>query len=218
VVINIVLPYYLLTGKSRQKFILTGFSVSALVVVVVLSMSTFRERYVTLFKDDLSTDKTEPRNSDTRLERWRVAAERVKARPLLGYGSGAEVGLLKDDFYNAKLYSSYLHGLNSHNEYISMVIKSGVWGLLIYLLTLIYGFRVCIKKRDVVFTGFMLVIAVVSFSENVLDVDKGVMFYSFFFSFFIFSNTENKAIITGKTKPDDYLSSMATKPLPVTSY
>ncbi|MDN5289481.1 MAG: hypothetical protein JWR38_5755 [Mucilaginibacter sp.] len=217
-VVNIILPYYLLTGRSRQKFILTGFSISALVVIVVLSLSTFRERYVTLFKDDLSTDKTEPRNSDTRLERWRVAAERIKARPLLGYGSGSEIGLLKDDFYNAKLYSSYLHGLNAHNEYISMLIKSGIWGLLIYLLTLIYGFKACIKKKDVVFTGFMLVIAIVSFSENILDVDKGVMFYSFFFSFFIFSNTASEEVITGKTKPDDYLSSMATNPLPVTSY
>ena len=218
IVVNIVLPYYLLTGKSRRRFILTGFSVSTLIVVLVLSLSTFRERYVTLFKDDLSTDKTEPRNSDTRLERWRVAAERIKAKPLLGYGSGSEIGLLKDDFYNAKLYSSYLGGLNSHNEYISLIIKSGVWGLLIYLLTLIYGFKASIKKKDVAFTGFMLVIAVVSFSENILDVDKGIMFYSFFFSFFISSNTENEEVITGKTKPDDYLSSMATKPLPVTSY
>jgi O-antigen ligase len=218
VVINIVLPYYLLSSKSRQRFMLTGFSVSAMVVVAVLSLSTFRERYVKLFKDDLSTDKTELRNSDTRLERWRVAAERIKAKPLLGYGSGSEIGLLKDDFYNAKLYSSYLHGLNAHNEYISLLIKSGLWGLLLYLLTLIYGFKACIKKRDVVFTGFMLVIAVVSFSENILDVDKGVMFYSFFFSFFIFSEPENEEIIIGKTTTDDYLSSMATKPLPLTSY
>jgi O-antigen ligase len=218
IIVNIVLPYYLLTGKNRRKFMFTGFSVSALIIVVIISSSTFRERYVTLFKEDLSTDKTIPRNSDTRLERWRVAARRIKVKPILGYGSGSEVGLLKDDFYNAKLYSSYLHGLNSHSEYISILLKSGIWGLLIYLLTLIYGFKVSIKKKDVLFISFMLIIGVISFSENLLDVDKGVMFYSLFFSFFVFYSPENETIIDTDLKQDDYLGSLATNSLPATSY
>jgi hypothetical protein len=37
-----------------------------------------------------------------------------------------------------------------------------------------------------VFFSFMMLLAVVSLSENILDADKGVMFYSFFFPFFIF--------------------------------
>jgi O-antigen ligase len=218
VIINIVLPYYLLNGERRQRFILTAGTITAIVVIGILSVSTFRERYVTLLKSDLSTDKKELRNSDSRIERWRVAAERIKARPLTGYGSGSEIGLLKDDFYNAKLYSSYFYGLNSHNQYISLVLKSGIWGLLIYLLTLIYGFKASIKNKDVVFISFMLVITIVSFSENILDVDKGVMFYSFFFTFFIFSDIENEEVTPIQQKPDDYLSSLATNTLPVTSY
>jgi hypothetical protein len=34
----------------------------------------------------------------------------------------------------------------------------------------------------------MLLVAIVSFSENLLDVDKGIFFYAFFFSFFVFSS------------------------------
>lgn len=218
VIVNIVLPYYLFNGKRRQRFISIGGAITAIVVIGILSISTFRERYVTLLKSDLSTDKKELRNSDSRVERWRVAAVRIKARPLIGYGSGSEIGLLKNDFYNAKLYSSFLYGLNSHNQYISLVLKSGIWGLLIYLLTLIYGFKASIKNKDVVFISFILVITIVSFSENILDVDKGVMFYSFFFSFFIFSDIENEEVTLTRQKPDDYLSSLATNTLPVTSY
>jgi hypothetical protein len=36
----------------------------------------------------------------------------------------------------------------------------------------------------------MLLIAVVCLSENLLDVDKGVFFYAFFFTFFIFSHED----------------------------
>ena len=218
IIVNVVLPYYLLHGAARKKFMLIGLFISVIAVAGVLSISTFRERYVTLLREDISTNKKELRNSDSRIERWQVAARRIKDKPLAGYGSGSEVGLLKDDFYNAKLYSSYLHGLNSHNQYISFVLKSGIWGLLIYLLTIIYGIKASIKKRDVMFISFMLIITVVSFTENILDVDKGVMFYSLFFSFFLFSNTENETVFKGELKSDDYLTSLATNTLPVTSY
>jgi len=44
----------------------------------------------------------------------------------------------------------------------------------------------------------MLVIAFVSMAENYLDVDKGVFFYAFFFSFFVYTGKSQKP--TGGTK------------------
>ena len=214
---NVVLPWYLLKGRQRRLYMLTGLVITVIGITGILSISTFRDRYVTLLKQDLSTDKTIPRNSDSRLERWRVAAARIKDKPLLGYGSGSEIGLLKDDFYDAKMYSSFLKGLNSHNQYLSFLLKSGIWGLTIYLLTLVYGFKTAFKRKDVLFISFMLVIAVVSVTENILDVDKGVMFYSFFFSFFMFSTSDNETIIEEQQKTDDYLIPLATNVLAVTS-
>ncbi|MBB6127756.1 O-antigen ligase family protein [Mucilaginibacter lappiensis] len=217
VAVNVVLPLYLLNGRQRRRYILTGLLITVTGTAGILSISTFRDRYVTLLKEDISSDKTIPRNSDSRFERWRVAAARIKEKPLLGYGSGSEVSLLKDDFYNAKMYSSFLKGLNSHNQYISFMLKSGIWGLTIYLLTLIYGFKIAFKRKDVMFISFMLIIAVVSLSENILDVDKGVMFYSFFFSFFLFSVPDHETSIKEQQKPDEYLVPLATNALAVTS-
>ena len=218
IAVNVVLPYYSLNGKNKKVFILAGLGISLIVATCILSIPIFKERYVTLLKDDVSANKKEPRNSDSRIERWLVAAERIKAKPLAGYGSGSEIGLLKDDFYNAKLYSSFLYGLNCHNQYISFLLKSGVWGLLVYLLTLGYGIKASVKKKDGLFVCFMLVIIIVSFTENILDMDKGVMFYSFFFSFFIFSDVEDQIVNKGKLSPYDYLSPVATNELTVTSY
>lgn len=217
VAVNVVLPLYLLQGKQRRRYMITGWLITVTGIAAILNISTFRDRYVTLLKEDVSTDKTLPRNSDSRFERWRVAAVRIKDRPLLGYGSGMEVGLLKGDFYKAKMYSSFLKGLNSHNQYISFILKSGIWGLAVYILTLVYGFNIAFKRKDVLFISFMLIIAVVSVSENVLDVDKGVMFYSFFFSFFMFSAPDYETIISEEQKADEYLIPLATNVLAVTS-
>jgi len=59
---------------------------------------------------------------------------------------------------------------------------------LIYLSTLGFGFKIAVRQKDLLFFTFMVLIAIVSFSENLLDVDKGIIFYAFFFSFFVFSN------------------------------
>jgi hypothetical protein len=217
VIVNVILPLYLLKGRQRRRYMITGLAVTMLGITGILSISTFRTRYVTLLKQDIVTDKTIPHNSDSRIERWRVAAARIKEKSLLGYGSGSEIGLLREDFYDAKMYSSFLKGLNSHNQYISFLLKSGVWGLAVYLLTLFYGFKMAFKKKDVLLISFMLIIAVVSLAENVLDVDKGVMFYSFFFSFFLFSDPDNEVIIREEQKPDEYLIPVATNVLAATS-
>jgi O-antigen ligase len=124
---------------------------------------------------------------DGRFARWNVVTELIKKKPITGYGSGSETALLQDGFFNHKLYNSYLNRLNSHNQYLSFLLKTGVGGLLIYLGTLAFGFSVALKKKDLLFFAFMMLVAIVSLSENLLDVDKGIFFYAFFFSFFFFS-------------------------------
>jgi len=95
---------------------------------------------------------------------------------------------------------------------MSFLLKSGIWGLAVYLATLVYCFKKAIRKRDIVFFSFMMFIAIVSLSENVLDVDKGVMFYSFFLSFFVFES-EQKEQLHLPVKRDKYLRKVATKQL-----
>lgn len=216
-VINLVLPYCMLQGKKRLIFILAMLIISASAFTVVLNVSSFKERYITSLKEDLTIAKPGG-STNPRMARWHVVTTLIKQEPLIGHGSGSEVPMLHDAFFKVKLYSAFLAGLNSHNQYLSFLVKSGIWGLLVYLLTLGYGFKIAFKKKDLVFISFMLVIAVVSLSENVLDADKGVMFYSFFFTFLLFSDNSKALSVTGKNKDEEYLKKMATNSLAVTSY
>jgi len=217
IVINLVLPYCLLNGKNRLKFILAGIAISGLAFIIVLNEPSFKERYLTSLTDDFSAFKP-GESTDSRLARWHVVAKLIKQKPLIGYGSGAEQALLHDDFFKAKMYNSFLANLNAHNQYLSFLVKSGIWGLLVYLVTLGYGFKTAIKKKDVVFISFMLLIIIVSLSENVLDADKGVMFYSLFFAFLLFSGGEEKPADIVRNKSHEYLDEVATNSLALTSY
>ena len=122
---------------------------------------------------------------EPRIMRWESAIKLIKQSPLIGYGSGSQKRLLKDVYFRDKLYGSYLHELNTHNQYLSFWLAFGIGGLLVFLATLYMGFSVAWQNRDILFICFLLLVTIPAFSENILNVNKGIFFYAFFFSFFI---------------------------------
>jgi len=194
VVINFAVPWFLLKGLVRWKFILIMATLSLFAIVFVFRLNAFRERYIGELVTDLSP-RAKGEIEDPRLARWTAAAQVIVQAPLIGHGAGTEIPLLRQVFFEKKLYNSYLHQLNAHNQFLSFLLKSGIAGLLIYLVTLLYGFRLSLLRKDLLFFLFMLLIAFVSLSENLLDVDKGVIFYAFFFCFFVFSLDKQKGLV-----------------------
>lgn len=183
---NLAVPYFLIARSKRIKYVLITGAVSALVIFASLSTGSFRERYLTDLKNDLShtlpTETVEPR-----LVRWKAIVAVIEKSPVIGYGAGSELSLLHDTYYHQKLYISFLHWLNAHNQYLTFMLVSGIIGLLVYLITLFYGFKIAFRQRDLLFFVFLLLIVMVSLSESLLNAEKGIWFYSLFFSFFVFS-------------------------------
>jgi O-antigen ligase len=191
--VNLAVPFFLLNGTKRFRFVLISVSLSILVATFIFSVKTFRERFIGDLHDDLSLSAADETN-DPRLGRWNAAAGLVVKAPVIGHGAGSEIGLLQDVFFEKKYYNAYLHRLNAHSQYLSLLIKAGITGLLIYLATLFFGFRSAFLRADLLFFTFMVLVATVCISENLLDVDKGIIFYAFFFSFFVFSSKEEPGI------------------------
>jgi O-antigen ligase len=211
IAINIAFPYFLLKGKSRLRFILVSASITVLAFIVIFNSRAFNERYIIELKQDLSKTVV-GMPIDSRIDRWNVTLALIGKSPIIGYGAGSEIGLLQTSFFDRKFYNSYLNGLNAHNEYLSFLIKSGIIGLLIYISTLAFGFRVSSRQKDLLFFTFMLLIAIVSLSENLLDVDKGIFFYAFFFSFFTFS-CESRGNNSVSSQKSEVLNTIEREPV-----
>jgi O-antigen ligase len=206
-IFNLAVPYFLMASKKRFPYFLISGAISVLLFAGIYKTGAFKTRYISGLKNDLgisvSHDLTDPR-----LARWKVALGIVVASPLVGHGAGSETELLKTGYFQKKLYYSYLAGLNAHNEFLSLLIKSGVFGLIVYLVTLGFGIMVSIRNKDLMYFTFVALIFIVSFSENLLDVDKGIIYYAFFFSLLYFSSRSTAGI---KTEPRDIILSQATK-------
>jgi O-antigen ligase len=188
--LNIAVPYFLISSGKRLKYILITTGLSIIVILGVLRTNSFRERYVTDLKNDLTATPTIPDETvEPRIIRWKAALEVAQTAPIIGHGAGSELPVLQDEYFHKKLFSAYVNRLNAHNQYITFLITTGIIGLLVYLATLYYGVDLCFRRNDVLFFVFLLLVAMVSLSESMLNAEKGIWFYAFFLSFFVFSGT-----------------------------
>jgi O-antigen ligase len=189
-IIMIAIPALLLQGKERLHFSVVSLTVFIVVAYAIINIDSLRKRYVNDFENDLSETAVTPDLTETRMKRWVLELELIKQSPWIGYGSGSEKQVLKNKYFEEKFYRSYLVELNAHNQYLSFLINTGIFGLLLYLFILGYGFSKAIKTRDFLLITFLILIAIVSVSENILDVNKGIFFYSFFASLLLLTSNE----------------------------
>jgi len=193
-IVNIIFPLFLFQGKKRLLFLTASSLLSAAVLLTILNMDSFKERYINDLKTDLTDNGKLFENDEPRLTRWDAIMGLVKRSPVIGYGSGSEKELLKEKYFEKRLFISYLNEFNAHNEYLSFLIKTGIIGLALFVYVLYFGFADAVQKRNVPFLSFMAIIAIVAVSENVLDLNKGIFFYSFFFSLFLLGGKVQKDI------------------------
>lgn len=196
-------PFLLLKGARRSSLILVITVTAVFITVIIININAFKTRYIAQFKHELVQPSMDSEVSEPRIVRWRLALQLIEKSPLYGYGTGAERQLLKEVYFNNKLYNSYLHELNAHNQYLSILLKTGMWGLLIFLFTLFTAFVIAFRKKDILFGSFLVIISIVSVSENILDVNKGIFFYAFFFSLFIHSGKPFERLFRFKSRQDN---------------
>jgi O-antigen ligase len=185
IIVNVALPLFILRAKRRIVFFILSFTFSAVLLLGITQIASFKTRYISELKKDLSDKLSLIEVDESRAIRWEAISELIKKSPVIGYGSGSEQHLLEEKYFEKKLYVSYLNHLDTHNEYLNVLLKAGVLGLTVFVYVLFAGFSRVWQKKDFLFAAFLILIGVVFISENILDSNKGIFFYSFFFSVFL---------------------------------
>ncbi len=202
IIVIIGFPWFLVKKIKRHQFLFFSLVFFVLLMNFILSFQVFRERYMETLKVDLHENKTIVEKNG-RIDRWRAAMELIKKSPLTGAGTGSEIPLLRRVYFEKKMYGPYLASLNAHNQYLSEAINSGLIGLIIYLATITWGFFRAIKEKDIMLLSFLVLVTVVSFSEDLLGVNKGIFIYAFFFPFLILSGRKPGSQTSGKRQSID---------------
>lgn len=166
-----------LQNRSRKKGILIGLFVVGLIVLSV-KFDYLGNKFSGLV-DGRGNIKVE------RIQRWDFIIREFKkeGKLILGVGSGDTEEIYTRAYINGNFKTALIEGYNAHNQFVEFLVSNGFFGLLVFVLGLLF-FAIKTKLKGEALS-FFITIVLLSFIESFLCRAKGVFIFSFFISFFL---------------------------------
>jgi O-antigen ligase len=167
--------FKLLAGKAKSVsfWVLLG----VLTVLIIVTIPVIKERFK-LFEisDPLGEETTN--STAFHIKSWYCAAESLSDYHFFtGYGTGDEKDVLVSCYekYNWRIMVAERH--HAHNEYLSMMMRHGIIGLLVFLTMLIYPLWLAFKAKEFVYFGFIVLFGTLCLAGS-LNLYHGITIYS----------------------------------------
>jgi O-antigen ligase len=191
----ITLTNELLIAKSKIKnTILPAFLALVLIAGVVLNPVTKYRQISEIVSTKVSVSPgTEYTNSiGIRASLWWLSYKAyLNSNPIIGTGIGdvqQSVKKMSEVYLDTNVLESY----DPHSQYLYVLLSSGILGLVLFLSYLGIGFANAWQTRDIIFLNFLFLFSVVCITESVLELQKGIVFFTIFFSTMAFTNSKAK--------------------------
>ncbi|MBT1704569.1 O-antigen ligase family protein [Chryseosolibacter indicus] len=177
--------------KKKQKLLraFISFGVLSLIFLVLVFLNPInRERFKEAinYKSEYTIEKQWGGRAE-RLLMWDCGFDIVKENLFVGVGTGDAIDEL-EECYRAKNYAALLFypdiSYNAHNQYLETTIDLGVLGLFLLFSSLLYLIFRAIRTKDYLFLSFLVLFSIASLTESMLEVNKGIIFFTFFSSLF----------------------------------
>lgn len=111
----------------------------------------------------------------------------IKDSWLIGYGVG-DVDKELQRCYKENLESNVfqMFSYNSHNQYLQVWLASGIFGLILFVCSLMYLLYMAVKRHSPLLLVLLLFVFVCMLTENIFSRHDGVLVYTFFCSMLFF--------------------------------
>ncbi|WP_157717103.1 O-antigen ligase [Formosa sp. Hel1_31_208] len=173
--------------NNAKQIVTTTIGVLAVICVLLFLLPQTNKRIGEMLNKTTYTAKNETNSTNNRLQIYKCAIDLIKEKPLFGYG-------IEDDrtelyqCYKENLYYLFELKFNTHNQYLSILMKVGIIGLLLFLWFLYYNLNLAIQTEDWLFVGVIIFFSIVMLFENILERQNGVMLFTFLINYFAFKN------------------------------
>lgn len=137
-----------------------------------------------------------------RLAIWQCSWDVIRQSWLIGVGDGDVQASLQEayerrQFYFASRYNRY----NTHNQFIQEAVAHGITGLVLLLACICVPLVYAIREKRMLYALFLAAFAFSCLTESILEINKGLVWYSFFNAIFVFTITSKRsAAIHGTAK------------------
>lgn len=170
IVIALFLLVYYSISKIRWNTIRLTIATVFFVLLIVVFNSFFLRIYISAL--------------DFRSKIWGVAIECVLQRPVFGYGSFSEHGLLNNGHFINGNYDFLDSDLNTHNQFLTFLLKFGLIGLTLTVSTFVIPLFRMKTKLKMEYMGFLILVFSMAFIESLFNRHHGIVFCTVFLYYY----------------------------------
>jgi len=192
-VLFLVLSIFLVLKKTPKVWIKIGFIIflaSSIFLIFVIPSSKKRIDEIRNTKLILPNQDQKSEEVNFRYGIYNCVSIILKENWILGVGPG-NVQKKLDNCYSSYTYKNYDDyskiEYNSHNQYLDIWLKYGIFGLILFLVFLLWG----TKNIDLLYGIFIFIIMAAMLTENIFDRQVGVVFFTFFNSLFFINRIDH---------------------------
>ncbi len=187
---SIFLLYQQIANKKLFAISILVFFIST--ALILYSNDTTRSRFVGLTEDasvltqeNLAGDDFVVTGLTLRLLFWKISlAHSWEDHPLLGAGTGDAQDYINSLLTLPKIQLNSFVNFDSHNQWVFTFVQLGLIGIL--GMAWLFGkyFREAYRSLDLKLISFLIITLGFSLSESILESNKGIIFFTLFFTIF----------------------------------
>ena len=169
--------------QRKQGLVKPYLIVMGIVVGLTIAIPKTRNKFVELLKIE-NLEQGSLTSTNIRYTIYACAKGLIAESPLLGYGIGDYNDVLQSS-YRQKDKTVLIEGrYNAHNQYFSLMLMGGILAVVIFGLMLAVNFVFAIRYDNQLLILLLIFYGLVMLTENILEREQGVIYFSFFLSYF----------------------------------
>jgi len=176
-------------GKKKLTWLMVIFLVIAVSYVTFKLADQSQNSIKSLFFSQQANNKL---TRDPRSVIWKSALDVSGKNLLVGVGIGDVRNELAREYYKRGEVNMAKERLNAHNQFLEILLESGIIGLGIFLLIITIMFYIAFVDKNIIYGVFLVTIILFFLFESILYRLAGVTFFSLFSFLLIHNNEENK--------------------------
>ncbi len=169
-IVLIIFVFFQFKSTKKRFIFLT------ILILSVLSLFLFNRRMKELFTIETYTQINTNYSNGIRIKAYQCSLKLAEEKLLLGYGVGNSQTALNNCYKNID-DTLLLRQYNSHNQYLDILLKTGIIGLIVFISFLIFNFRKAVKFRNELLILLIIFFCINFITENILLRQSGVILF-----------------------------------------
>ena len=185
----LTIVYEAYARKQLVVGVVIAFIFMGIIYVLVMNSQTVKDKFDALLDRNIHI-YNERFRVNRRGMQWSSAVQVFRKSPIVGVG----VGDMQDELQKVYLEKGFTEGYdnqyNPHNLFLDSAVALGILGVLSNLILFGVSFFCAIKQKNILYLQFLILFVLISLVESTFSVQKGVVFF-FFFNTFFYSQLSN---------------------------